>query len=147
MGEKMVTERRAGTPDWGMSGLQDDRQTYQVIGAAMRVHRQLGCGFLEAVYRDALKLELVSSGIPFEAEVGFGIVYDEQVLESRYRADLVCFGEVLVELKAMAAITGREAAQVLNYLKASRLERGLLLNFGARRLEVQRLSMTHQLHR
>ncbi len=113
----------------------------------MRVHRQLGCGFLEAVYRDALRVELTSSGIPFEGEVPFGVVYDDRLLESRYRADLVCFGEILVELKAMAAITGRETAQVLNYLKASKLERGLLLNFGARRLEVQRLSITHQLHR
>ena len=130
-----------------MRGSNDDQQTYKVIGAAMRVHRQLGCGFLEAVYRDALRVELTSSGIPFEGEVPFGVVYDDRLLESRYRADLVCFGEILVELKAMAAITGRETAQVLNYLKASKLERGLLLNFGARRLEVQRLSITHQLHR
>lgn len=112
----------------------------------MRVHRQLGCGFLEAVYRDALRVELASSGIPFEGEVAFGIVYDDRLLQSQYRSDLVCFGEVLVELKAMAAITGRETAQVLNYLKASKLERGLLLNFGARRLEIQRLMMNHQRH-
>lgn len=147
MGEKMVTASLAGAADWDMPSLKDDQQTYKVIGAAMRVHRQLGCGFLEAVYRDALKLELSASGIPFEAEVGFGIVYDGQLLQSRYRADLVCYRKVLVELKALATLTTRETAQVLNYLKASGIERGLLLNFGTRRLEIQRLATPHQLHR
>lgn len=129
-----------GAPDWGMARNDHDEQTYRVIGAAMRVHSQLGCGFLEAVYRDAMRVEMTSSEIPFEAEVAFDILYGGQLLAPRYRADLVCFGTVLVELKAMAALTARETAQVLNYLKASKIERGLLLNFGARRLEVQRLT-------
>lgn len=137
----------SAAPDWGMESEDHDEQTYRVIGAAMRVHSQLGCGFLESVYRDAMRVEMATSGIPFEPEVVFDIVYNGQILASRYRADLVCFGAVLVELKAMAGLTGRETAQVLNYLKASKINRGLLLNFGARRLEVQRLSAPHLLHR
>ena len=121
----------------------NDPQTYALIGAAMRVHQKLGTGFLEAVYHEAFALELVAAHIPFQAEVPFGIVFRGHVLRASYRADYVCFGEVLVELKALNALSGVETSQVLNYLKASRLERALLLNFGARRLEYRRLVMTH----
>lgn len=122
----------------------DDLQTHAVIGAAIRVHRQLGAGFLEAVYSEALKLELAAAQIPFQTEVPLTITFNQQILEKRYRADLVCFGDVLVEIKALSALTSRDTSQVLNYLKASGLERGILLNFGTTRMEIRRLVMTRQ---
>ena len=121
----------------------NDSQTYALIGVAMRVHQQLGTGFLEAVYQEAFGLELTAARIPYQAEVPFRIVFRDRLLRASYRADFVCFDEVLVKLKAINALSGVETAQVLNYLKASRLKRALLLNFGAPRLEYRRLVMTH----
>lgn len=119
-----------------------DPETYAIIGAAMRVHQLLGAGFHEAVYQEALAQELAAAGIPFQTEVPFRIAFRDRILRTSYRADFVCFGEVLVELKALGSLSGDELAQVLNYLKASGLERALLLNFGARRLEYRRLVMS-----
>ena len=116
-----------------------DPQTYAIIGAAMEVHRHLGAGFLEAVYRDALWWELESRGIPFQVEVPLPIYFKKVRLQTVFRADLICYREIIVELKALHSIGGHEVAQVLNYLKASGLPRGLLLNFGAPRLEYRRL--------
>ena len=121
-----------------------DPQTYAIIGAAMEVHRELGCGFLEPVYREPLAIELRAREVPFEREVGLPIVYKGQRLPLGYRADFICFGEVLVELKALGQIGAVEDAQVINYLRAARLERGLLINFGARSLQYRRLVWTQQ---
>jgi len=121
-----------------MDDSRRDLQTYAIIGAAMEVQRQLGPGFLEAVYAEALRCELSDRGIPFRAEVPFLVTFRGRRLAVGFRADLVCYGEVLVELKALRSITGTEEAQVLNYLKASGLSRGLLLNFGCRRLGYRR---------
>jgi GxxExxY protein len=115
-----------------------DPQTHAIIGAAMEVHRQLGPGFLEAVYQDALAIELAARGVPLAREVELPVYYKGQRLGASYRADYVCYGSVVVELKALQALTGVEAAQLLNYLKATRLERGLLLNFGRPSLEFKR---------
>jgi GxxExxY protein len=115
-----------------------DPQTFAIIGAAMTVHRELGHGFLEAVYQEALQLELTSSGIPFAREVDLPIRYKQHLLATHYRADFVCFGSIIVEVKALAKIGGPEQAQILNYLKASGLAVGLLLNFGAPSLEHKR---------
>ena len=116
-----------------------DPRTHAIIGAAIEVHNQLGHGFLEAAYQEALALELAARGVPFRREVEVVIRYKGQALRCTYRADFVCFDDVLVELKALAALGGAEQAQVLNYLKGTGLHLGLLLNFGSPRLEVKRL--------
>jgi GxxExxY protein len=104
----------------------------------MEVHRELGCGFLEAVYQEALKEELSSRNIPFRAEVDMPIFYKEKRLKTSYRADFVCNESIIVELKAISKLGDIETAQVLNYLRAGRIERGLLFNFGAKSLEQRR---------
>ena len=87
-----------------------DEQTYAIIGAAMEVHNQLGHGFLEAVYQEALEIELTARGIPFLREVEFLVIYKGNPLVSRFRVDLVCYGEIVVELKALGVIGGSEEA-------------------------------------
>ena len=116
-----------------------DQQTYAIIGAAMAAHRELGNGFLEAVYQAALANELEGRGIPFEREVELPVRYKGQRLGVGYRADFLVFDAIIVELKAMERLTSRDVAQLLNYLKATGLRRGLLLNFGAKSLECRRM--------
>jgi GxxExxY protein len=120
-----------------------DKQTHAIIGAAMEVHRQLGHGFLEAVYHKAHAMEFNALTIPFSHEVDLPVYYKGERLDCSYRADFVCYNEVIVELKALKAISGIEEAQLLNYLKATGLERGLLLNFGCPRLEFKRFVFSH----
>ena len=121
-----------------------DPQTYAIIGSAMEVHSQLGHGFLEAVYQEALAVESASRDMPFEREVLLVVNYKQTPLACRYKADFIFFGEVLVETKALARLTSIEEAQVLNYLKASGLTRALLINFGAPRLEYKRFVFNHK---
>jgi GxxExxY protein len=116
-----------------------DQQTYQIIGAAMEVHKELGRGFLEPVYQEALELELGDRGIPSQPQKELPIFYKGRKLKTHYRSDFVCFDDIIVELKALTRIGDGEIAQVLNYLKASSQERALLLNFGSRSLQHERL--------
>ena len=100
-----------------------DDQTYQIIGAAMEVHKELGCGFLEPVYQEALELELADRKIPFWAQVEMPVFYKGRQLRASYRADVLCYESVVVELKALGKLGDVETAQVLNYLKAGRPKR------------------------
>ena len=115
-----------------------DPQTYAIIGAAMTVHRALGSRFLEGVYQAALSVGFDEVRIPYRREVALPIYYRHTLLTVHYRIDFICFSEVLVELKAQERLTPREDSQLINYLAASRLGRGLLLNFGALSLEFKR---------
>jgi GxxExxY protein len=115
-------------------------EVYAIIGAAIDVHKELGSGFLEAVYQEAMEFELVSRQIPFEPQKELCIYYKGQCLQKKYFADLVCFGTVLVELKAMDRIGSKEESQMLNYLKATGLRVGVIINFGdAGRLDWKRM--------
>ncbi|MEM0966195.1 MAG: GxxExxY protein [Verrucomicrobiota bacterium] len=115
-----------------------DDETYAIIGAAMAVHRELGHGFLEAVYQKALAKEFDFLGVPFTRESRLPISYRGEII-AEYQADFVCYGTVIVELKALREIGGSEEAQVINYLKSTGLTRGLLINFGASSLQTKRL--------
>ena len=115
-----------------------DKQTYVIIGAAMVVHSELGNGFLEAVYQAALEKEFQKQNIIYEREKRLPVYYRGEVI-AEYQADFLCFGEVIVELKALQKISGNEQAQVINYLKASGLHRGLLINFGSQSLQYKRI--------
>jgi GxxExxY protein len=115
-----------------------DDQTCQIIGAAMEVHKELGCGFLEPVYQEAFELELTDRKIPFWAQVEMPVFYKGRQLRASYRADVLCYDSVVVELKALGKLGDVETGQVLNYLKAGRRQRGLLINFGTKSLQHQR---------
>jgi GxxExxY protein len=117
----------------------NDQRTFRVIGAAMEVHKELGCGFLEPVYQEALEIELASRQIPFVAAPDVLIRYKDRVLSKHYVPDFVCFNEIIVEIKALSQLSGTEEAQVINYLKASGMKIGLLINFGTRSLQHKRL--------
>lgn len=104
----------------------------------MAVHRHLGPGFLEAVYQAALAREFAGAQIPFVAQEEIPVYYKGEPLGLRYRADLVCFGGIVVELKAQRHLSNIEEAQIIHYLKAGRFEKGLLLNFGSGSLQVRR---------
>lgn len=104
----------------------------------MEVHKQLGCGFLEAVYQEALALEMAIQQVPFEREVPLPVFYRGQQLGVGYRADFICFAEIVVELKALSRLSSMEEAQILNYLKATGHSTGLVLNFGGKSLEYKR---------
>ena len=125
-----------------MSKLLYEEFTYKIIGVCMEVHKQLGCGFLESVYQEALELEFVEQGIPYEREKLIEIEYKGKKLAKHYYADFICYGEIIIELKALSAITSDHEAQLLNYLKASDINVGLLINFGEKSLKYKRMILT-----
>ena len=118
---------------------QRDPQTHAIIGAAIEVHKTLGRGFLEIVYHKALEEELKARAIPFGDEVFLPILYKGRLLECTYRADFICYEEILLELKALDNLDSAHRAQVLNYLKATGLKRALLINFGDDILRFERI--------
>jgi GxxExxY protein len=117
-------------------------ETYAVRGAAIEVHKQLGFGFLEAVYQEALEIELAQRGIPFESQKALSVTYKGQRLKKHYIADIVCIDKFLVELKCVPKFTDVEKAQLLNYLAVTGMRVGLIINFRSRgKLEIERLAM------
>ena len=115
------------------------KESYLIIGACMEVHRVLGPGFLEAIYQEALAIEFKRKGIPFEQDKKLEITYKGQTLSKYYEADFVCYNKIILETKAINELTGGHESQVLNYFKATKFKRGLLVNFGAESLEYKRL--------
>ncbi|HEV7645777.1 MAG TPA: GxxExxY protein [Pyrinomonadaceae bacterium] len=106
-------------------------EVYAVIGAALEVYYTLGIGFLEPIYHEALKVELARRNIPFKSEMPLSLYYKDVPLDKKYFADLVCYGQIIVELKVLQGLTNIEVAQLMNYLKITKMHIGLLINFGS----------------
>jgi len=116
-----------------------ESETYKIIGAMMEVHKTLGCGFLETVYQEALAIEFEKQRIPFEKEKILLLFYKGVQLEKFYVADFVCYDKIIVELKALSALTTIHDSIMINYLKATKLKVGLLANFGEPSLKYKRI--------
>jgi GxxExxY protein len=114
------------------------KETYKIIGAAMEVHRTLGMGFLESVYQEALEVELTKRNIPFIPQHKIQIKYKDVLLNQYYIADLFCYDKIIVELKAVSAILPEHEAQIINYIHATGMKLGMLLNFGEESLYYKR---------
>lgn len=115
------------------------QESYNICGALFAVHKELGCGFLERVYQDALEYEFKERNIPYEREKSISIMYKGKPLGVPYKADFVCYGKIIVELKAVEEILDIHRAQVINYLKATGMKLGLLVNFGENYIRPERL--------
>ncbi len=128
-----------------MPGLIYKDEVYALVGAAMEVYNTLGPGFLEPVYQEALEIELAERRIPFKSQQELRISYKGRRLRKTYIADFVVYDKIIVEIKALNRLTSREEAQLLNYLKATGMQVGVLINFGsANRLEWKRMVLTRR---
>ena len=117
-------------------------ETYAIHGALFEVYRVLGCGFLEAVYQKALEVELAQRNIPFASQVDIDVEYKGMKLEQTYRADLVCYDKIILELKAVQHLLPEHEAQLQNYLRATKMRVGLLVNFGHYpKVEIKRIAI------
>ena len=114
-----------------MAELPYKTEVFEIIGAVIEVHKELGSGFLEAVYQETVQIELARRNIPFDAQRSLRIRYKEQILKKEYVADFICYERIIAELKTLDELTGREEAQILNYLKATGFRVGLLIDFGS----------------
>lgn len=122
-----------------MEKLLFEQETYKIMGAAMEVSKQLGGGFLEAVYQESLAEELDIRNIPFVREKKIQLFYKGKELKQFYKADFICFNNIVIEIKAISKILPEHQAQTINYLRALNLRVGLILNFGNNKLEHQRI--------
>lgn len=113
-------------------------EVYEIIGACIAIHKELGNGFLEAVYQEALEIEFKSKNIEFEREKELTIIYKGIELKKKYYADFFCYNKIIVELKATSALLPEHEAQLLNYMKATKTKVGLLINFGEQSLKYKR---------
>jgi len=112
-----------------MSRLMLEEETHRILGACFEVYKEKGCGFVEPVYQECLEVELASRGIEFLAQNEVAVSYKGQPLKQTYRTDFVCYGKVIVEIKAVSALTDEHRAQLMNYLRATGIKVGLLINF------------------
>ncbi|MGH7972499.1 MAG: GxxExxY protein, partial [Limisphaerales bacterium] len=112
-----------------MSKLFLEQETHRILGACFEVYKEKGCGFVEPVYQECLEIELGSQGVDFAAQEAIRLSYKGRPLRQTYRADFLCFGKVIVEIKAVTALTDEHRAQVLNCLRATGIKVGLLINF------------------
>jgi GxxExxY protein len=126
-----------------MTELLFKNEVYAIVGAAMEVHRENGFGFSEPVYQECLEIELASRKISFVPQKEMPIFYKGKQIKKTYVADLISYDKIVIELKALDKLTAREEAQVINYLKVSGLEVGVLINFGAPSLEWKRIVLTN----
>ena len=118
-------------------------ETYQILGACFEVYKEKGCGFLEAVYQECLEIEFKLQGIPFEAQKILPLSYKGHPLNQVYKADFVCFGKIILEIKAIDKLIDKDRSQVLNYLNATGFEVGLLVNLGHHpKIEHERFVLT-----
>jgi len=118
-------------------------ESYKLVGACMEVYNEKGFGFHEAVYQECLELELGFQSIPFNPQEELRLEYKGHPLEQTYIPDLICFGKIVVELKAVSALTDEHRGQVLNYLRATGMKLGILINFGnPKKLEWERIVLT-----
>ena len=122
-----------------MKDLLYAKEIYEITGAAMEVQNELGIGFQEPVYQEALAIELKNRGVHFEREKELTITYKGIQLEKKYYADFVCYGKIIVELKAVEEINNEHVAQVLNYLHATNIKLGYIINFGQKPLQRKRI--------
>ena len=122
-----------------MESLIYSEETYKLIGLCMKVHRELGCGFLEPVYQEAFEILLKSEGIPYQREKLLPIYFLGQRLKKEYYADFVCYDKIILEFKAVSSLTTVHEAQLMNYLKASKMQVGLLCNFAETSFVYRRL--------
>lgn len=120
-------------------GLYREEETFKIIGICMEVHRNLGPGLLEVVYKDALEIEFKANNIPFEREKEFSIEYKGVILPHRFYADFIVNEDIVLEIKAIKEFSSLHTAQVLNYMKLSDSEIGLLVNFQNKSLQHKRL--------
>ena len=120
-------------------GLYREEETFKIIGICMEVHRNLGPGLLEVVYKDALEIEFKANNLPFEREKEFSIEYKGVILPHKFYADFIVNEDIVLEVKAIKEFSGEHTAQVLNYMKLSESEIGLLVNFQNKSLQHKRL--------
>ena len=125
-----------------MSELIYKDESYKIIGACFEVYNNLGPGFLESVYQEALSREFEERGIPFYDQLGIDVFYKGKKLNKKFFADFLCYDNIIVELKAMEGLAPEHEAQVINYLKATKKPLGLLVNFGSLSLMYKRFANT-----
>jgi GxxExxY protein len=114
-------------------------ESFKIIGACMKVHRSVGAGFLEAVYEEALEKEFLIQNIPFKRQFKLELYYENEKLKKQYRADLVCYNTIILEIKAVSHIPDVFYAQLKNYFKCTKMELGMLINFGISSLIYKRI--------
>jgi GxxExxY protein len=125
-----------------MANLLFEEETFAIRGAIFDVYREMGCGFLEAVYQECLEKELKDKRIPFVSQPELTLNYKSQRLEQTYKPDLICYDQIILELKAVKDISPEHKAQVINYLKATNLKLGLLINFGSHpKAQIERFAL------